>query len=192
MTTQPARTELRWLALPVFVTLVAHAVHKVQAGLAQEMLWACHVASALIGLGLLVGSISLVAVGTMFHLAMGLPAYLLDWLVSGETTATSVAAHTVPPVSGLIALRLAREWPRSVPFAAGGLFVVSALVSRLLTTPALNVNLAFAPWSPVSALGPSWSIWAMNLGLMVGLLYFADRVVRAMCRRAVRPRAEAE
>ena len=133
----------------------------------REMLWACHVASLLIAIGILAHRGWLVAVGTVFHLAVGVPAYAVDVIALGQTTLTSVLAHTVPPFAGLLALRDEAPWPRWTPVAAGALYVALIPISRWLTEPALNVNLAFTPWPPLATLIPSpWATWLGNVAGM--------------------------
>ena len=171
-----------WPAALVFGALLLHALTKLERGLLGEMLWACHAASLLVGLGMLARQTWLVATGTLFHLGVGVPAYVLDLVVLQSTTLTSVLVHLVPPLLGLLVLR--REpvwscWPRWTPLAAGALYPCLIPISRWLTEPALNVNLAFRPWSPLATLSPSpWPSWLGNLFAMAVLLPLADRWVR--------------
>ncbi len=172
----------RWLAAPVIAALVVHAAYKLEHDALQEMLWSCHVASALIAFGILVRAVSLVAVGAVFQFAMGLPSYVVDWVATGETTASSVLVHTVPPVVAVLALRRLGAWPRWVPVASGLLYVALLILCRWITRPSLNVNLAFEPWAPSAALGPTWSLRALNLVMMAALLPVIDRALRAFMR----------
>lgn len=166
------------LAALVLGVLALHALGKLEHGLLGEMLWACHVASLLVGIGMLTRRTWLIAIGTLFHLAVGLPAYLLDLIVLRTTTFTSVLAHTVPPMAGLLALRH-EAWPRWTPLAAGSLYIVLIPISRWLTEPALNVNMAFTPWPPLAALSPSpWLAWLANVAGMALLLPVFDRWIR--------------
>jgi len=172
------RTELLWAAL-VLGVVALHAAQKLEHGLLGEMLWACHVASFLIGVGLLTGRTWLVAVGTLFHLAVGAPAYLLDVIVHRTTTFTSVLVHAVPPVAGLVFLRNRAPWPRWTPIAAASLYIVLIPISRWLTEPALNVNLAFTPWPPLAIWTRSpWPTWLGNVAGMALVLPVFDRWIR--------------
>jgi len=172
------RTKFLWAAL-VLGVLALHAAQKLEYGLLGEMLWACHVASFLIGVGLLTRRTWLIAVGTLFHLAVGAPAYLLDVMVLRTTTFTSFLVHAVPPVAGLLALRNEAPWPRWTPIAAGSLYVALIPISRWLTEPALNVNLAFTPWPPLAIWNWSpWITWLGNVAGMAVLLPVFDRWIR--------------
>jgi hypothetical protein len=171
----------------VLVTIALHTAHKLEHDLFGEMLWACHVASLLIAIGLLARQSSVVAVGTLFHLAVGIPAYALDVFVLGQTSVTSVLVHLVPPLAGLVALRHEAYWPRWTPLASGALYVALIPLSRWLTEPALNVNLAFSPWPPLASLSPSpWVTWLVNIAGMAVVLPVLDGLVR---RWAIAPRA---
>ncbi|HEY6726862.1 MAG TPA: hypothetical protein VI197_22675, partial [Polyangiaceae bacterium] len=153
-----------------------HAAHKLEHGLLAEMLWACLVASFSIGLGILTQRTWLVAVGTLFQVAVGVPAYALDVIVLRSTTVTSVLVHMLPPVAGLVTLRRGAAWPRWTPLAAGTLYVGLIPVSRWLTEPALNVNLAFRPWPPLAGLTASpWPTWLGNVAGMALVLPVLDR-----------------
>jgi hypothetical protein len=176
MSTQ-SQTSRYALALAVLAVVALHTAHKLNQGLLSEMLWACHVASLLTGIGLLLDSLRLVAIGTVFHLAVGLPAYMLDVLVSG-TTLTSALVHSVPPLAGLAFLRRT-PLPRWTMASAAGLYLALIPVSRWLTDPALNVNLAFAPYAPLrSLLGAPWISWLLNALLIVAALFAAQVVLR--------------
>lgn len=171
-------SRLLW-ALLALGAYALHAAHKLEHGLFAEMLWACHVASLLIGLGILARSIPIVAVGTLFHVAVGFPAYLLDIIVLRSTTVTSVLIHTLPPLAGLALMRRESPWPRWTPLAAGSLYVALIPISRWLTDPALNVNLAFRPWSPIAGLAASpWLTWLANIAGMALALPAFDSWLR--------------
>ena len=69
------RTRDRWLGWGILATLAAYAASR--GPLLPEMLWSCHAATALVGLGLVLGSRRMVAAGFLFHAALGLPGFLL-------------------------------------------------------------------------------------------------------------------
>jgi len=172
------RARLAW-ATAVLGTLALHAAYKLAHGLFGEMLWACHVATLSIGFGILARRTWLVAAGTLFHVAVGFPAYVLDVIAVRATTFTSVLVHTVPPVAGLAMLRHATPWPRWIPVAAGSFYIVLLPISRWLTDPALNVNLAFTPWPPVASLSRSpWLTWFANVIVMAVVLPIVDHWLR--------------
>ena len=65
----------RWLGWGILVTLALYAASR--GPLVPEMLWSCHAATALVGLGLILDSRRLVAAGFLFHAALGFPGFLL-------------------------------------------------------------------------------------------------------------------
>lgn len=131
-------------ASAILLSLVLHAMAKGMA-LLPEMLWVCHVASFLIAIGILFEIPKITAIGFLFHVALGLPGYLLDVMATGTTTVTSALVHTVPLIAGAIDLRQ-REFPQGVIFPCIMLYLVLVVVCYGITDPALNVNLAHAPW----------------------------------------------
>lgn len=173
----PART--RALGVVVSAALGLHAAYKLHQGLLGELFWCCHVASLLLAVGLFSGSVVWIAIATTFHLAVGLPSYWLDVLVTRQTTVTSVLAHVVPPIAGLAALHTPATWPRWTPLAAPLLYVALVPLSRWATARPLNVNLAFAPWPPFATVHPSpWFTWLVNTVAMGILAIIADRWLR--------------
>jgi hypothetical protein len=171
----------------VLGALALHASHKLERGVFAEMLWACHVASLLLGVGLVARVVWLVALGTVFHVAAGLPAYVLDVIALKQTTLTSVVVHLAPPLSGLFFLKQDAPWPRFVPVATVTLYPVLVVLSRLVTEPALNVNLAFSPWPPLARVAPwLWFTWLLNLVVLAAAVPVVDRVLR----RSLHPTTE--
>lgn len=169
-------------ALPLMGTYALHVAHKVEHDLLQEMLWACHVASLSIGLGMLTYRTALVAIGTLFHLAVGVPSFVLDLVVLRTTTVTSFLIHTVPLATGLAVLRCDSSWPRWTPLATGSLYIVLIPISRWLTAPELNVNLAFRPWAPLVGLISPWLSWLASVAGLALVLPVANRWLRCWSR----------
>src|SRR5581483_8610552 len=149
-----------WLGAMIIGALVWHAVTKLPDHLA-EMIWVCHVASLVMAIGLLAGRQALAA-GLLLHLAWGAPAWALDALATRSTTLTSVLVHALPLGAGALAVAV-RGWPAGVALPAWIFFFLWVPVSYVATDPALNVNLAHAPWPPLAAVlpGPA-SSWAFN------------------------------
>ncbi|MEZ4466108.1 MAG: hypothetical protein R3F43_17065 [bacterium] len=64
-------------------------------------------------------------IATLYHVAAGLPGWLIDWIVVGETTISSVIGHVLTPTLGLWALRGQHR-----PGRAGQRWLCAALRSR--------------------------------------------------------------
>jgi len=150
---------------------------KLVAGVGPELLWACHVASALGGVGLLLRSRRLVALAFLFHVAVGAPAYALEVAASRTTTWESALLHLLTPAATWVVAR--HGLPRRTWLAAWGLYLALLPLSFLTTPPGPNVNLAHGLWSPLfGAPGAAWVSWLVN-GAAVGLaLYLASRALR--------------
>ncbi len=118
-----------------------------------NVLWACHVASVLIGLGLIVGSPTLNAVGFLW-LMVGIPLWVIDLATGGELLATSLFTHVGSPIVGAVGLRRLGLPRGSWAWALVALFALHVLC-RFVTPTRANVNLAHAIWPGWEALFPS-------------------------------------
>lgn len=164
--------------------LTWHALEKVHTGVLPEMLWACHVATALAILGSFAGRPGWVVVGGVFHLVVGLPGYVLDVLLHQVTTLSSAMLHVATPAAGLFAARRAGV-PVGTGLAGAALFIVCTALARALTAPALNINLAFAAYDIWPDGTPAWLAWGANTAFLTALLLGAEQV---MVRAFGRPR----
>lgn len=152
---------LRWfLALTLACAFAALAWEKAERGKAIELLWTCHVATAVTLLGLLFGRARLIACGCLFHLAIGFPAFIMQELFVEPATLESWLVHIWTPLAGLLALRGTRL-PRWVPGLTLGLQLATLAAARLLTPPELNVNLAWGVFGGVR----NWfsALWQMHV-----------------------------
>lgn len=138
------------LALVFFA--VQASVH-VYGGLPDHALWVCNVATAIVGIGLLIPSATVNAVGT-FWLTVGLPFWILDLTLRTAFLPSTLLPHLGGIVIGYLGLRRlglpTTTWWISV-VGLGGL----VLVSRAVTRPSQNVNLAYGPYSGTVNLVPS-------------------------------------
>ncbi len=90
---------------------------KLSRGEGYDILWACHVATLWLALGLGLGRRTWVEAATLFHLAAGLPGWLTDWIVGGHTTWSSAISHVLTPATGLWALHGAHFSGRALRLA---------------------------------------------------------------------------
>ncbi len=149
----------------------------------QELLWLCHVATALMVVGLLAAVHRLVAAGFLLHAGFGTLGWLLDALATGETAPSSVLLHLLPVVIGPIEVRR-NGWPRGVVLPAWLFFTAWVICSHWVTDPALNVNLSHAPWGPLASLtGGVWVGGALNSATMLGGFLIVNAVLRRVTDR---------
>ena len=173
--------------LAILILLVLHAFAKSL----PQMLWACHVATLAIALGVLAERPRLIAAGTLFHAGSGIPTYILGVLTSGENSVTSVLVHTVPITVGLLELwRLGM--PRGAILPGWLLYIGAMVVSYFVTPPSMNINLVHEPWPPMaSVFTQPWMSWVGNGIMTLVLLAAADRAIRAWFARRHRRRGAA-
>jgi hypothetical protein len=164
----------------VLAALGLHALDKLRLGLLWEMLWSCHVASLCIALGIFLRWPRWAAAGMLFHLAVGIPGYVLDAVVTWPTRPTSVLVHTVPALAGWVMARRYGFPRRAAWDAFAGLLLLQG-VSYAITPPALNINLVFRPWTPFAEVfrGVFWS-QLPNLALSLALLLVWERIARRL------------
>lgn len=159
-----------WAGYLLLLLLLIQTTIKTNAALLPEMLWICYPATLLLAIGLLLDVALLSASGFLFHLCVGLPAYLLMILAANEkTNCASFLIHFFSPVIGLWVWR-GKRLPIASCIIATCLTIIFVLVAYFFTAPELNINLAFKVWNP-AALG-FWGSRALNTGLILSLLLF--------------------
>ncbi len=151
-----------WLGWALLAALALHAWSTGFDSL-PEMLWSCHVASTLLAVSILLGWRTGVAAGWLFHLGIGLPAWAVEIVVTrgtfggaaviGHLLATSILVHALPLVAGAVWLQFPRApLPRRAIALAWLIQIGLIPISRVLTPPNLNINLAHGIWPSVSGM----------------------------------------
>ncbi len=173
----------RMYALIVLLAMIAHTFIKWRLGTLPELLWGCNVASFCIIAGLWFRSPQAVAVGFLWHVCIGDPAYLIEVIRSGHTGWTSVVVHSLPPVAAFFYLRRT-GLPRSAPYLALALFIALVPISHYLTPAPLNINLAHDRLWFLKAWFPgNWSYRLVFSAGMLGLLLLGDALLALVLKR---------
>lgn len=174
----------RWVAFPVLAVLVAHAfVAKLPFGLLPEMFWACHVATFILAVGILLQKGELIIFGFSFHLGAGMWGYLFDVIAMHTTTWTSVLVHAMPLGLGYIEVRRS-GLPRWAPWVSLGFLISMMIFARAFTPPVLNINLAHRAWAPVERWSTAlWATWLVNIGFASFLIFSSDWLIRKWLNR---------
>ncbi len=161
----------RRYAVLLLLALLAHTYVKWRLGTLPELLWGCNVASFCILAGLWLQSPRAVAVGFLWHVCIGDPAYLAEVIRSGHTGWSSVLVHSLPAVAGFFYLRRT-GLPRGAPYLALAMFIALVPLSHYLTPTPLNINLAHQRLGFVTAWFPgNWSYRvAFSAGMLLVLL----------------------
>jgi hypothetical protein len=118
-----------------------HATLHLLQGRPEDLLWACHLGALVVGIGLLIPSPSINAIGT-FWLCFGTPLWLIDLATGGEFFPTSIFTHVMALGIGVAGIRTL-GLPKNVWWKATGAAVALILISRFVTPAEANVNLAF-------------------------------------------------
>jgi hypothetical protein len=166
------------IAGAIAVLLVLHAI----AWSPSQLVWACHVASLVIAIGFALDRPRWIAVGVVFHVGEGIPAYVLDAISAGDSSITSVLLHTIPVGAGLWAL-WGRPLPRGILVPAWLLHPGSMVVAYVLTDPALNVMLVHEPWQGTAWFPALWMSWIANAALSLACLTVGWLVLRLAWKR---------
>ncbi len=173
----------RVFAVVVLLAMIAHTYIKWRLGTPPELLWGCNVASFCIIAGLWFQSPRAVAVGFLWHVCIGDPAYLEEAIRSGHTGLTSVMVHSLPPLAAFFYLRRT-GLPRSTPFLALALFIVLVPISHYLTPMALNINLAHDRlWFLKAQFPGNWSYRIAFCAGMLGVLLIGDQLLALLLKR---------
>jgi hypothetical protein len=144
----------------------------------HNLLWSCHVACLLVGLGWLLASRTLNAIGFLWA-AIGLPLWLVDLTTGGEFVAASLLTHVGGLALGGFGVR-ALGLPRAAWWQASLALAAMLGLTRALAPPASNVNLAFGVWKGWEAWFPSHALYLLLLGAASTALFFSmSRVLRA-------------
>ena len=183
-TREPRPTTLRRFGLGALALLffVIHATFHAIRGRPYDILWNCTLSNALIGVGLLVGRSRPVAIGVTW-LCLGNLFWLGDVLTGGEFFFTSTLTHFGGLAVGVLGVR-SLGWPqRTWLFASLGTLGLQQL-SRFVTPPAANVNLAFSVYIGWERYFPTYrTYWLVMFAETVIVYYLVDRFFRGLFAR---------
>lgn len=160
----------RWLGVAALVCFAIHASYHLLAGRWPDVLWGCHIATLLVGIGALLERAEPVAIGVLW-LCFGNPMWILDISTGGELLPTSPFTHVGGLVIGLWVLKRLGV-PRRAWLHATAAFLGLLLLSRLVTPRASNVNLAFAVAGGWEKTFPSYPLYLL-LMIAAGIATFA-------------------
>lgn len=132
------------LGILSLIFFAIHGLGYVRSGQFEQLLWACDLAAALVGISLIIGLPTVNGIAVMW-LAFGFPSWTIDCLTGGEFIPSSVLIHFGSLVVGLLGVRRiglpAGTWWKAV-LAAFALH----LLCRWVTSPEANINIAHTMW----------------------------------------------
>lgn len=175
-----SRTQLRLLGILPLAFFCAQAIHYWHINEPGHMLWMCNIGNLLLAIGLFLEEAVLIRVAVIWMLP-GLVVWVLyvvpTWgmLLTGRLglgqlfgVLSSTLAHVGGASVGIVVLRKVRMDARAWFYAYVWYFVVQ-LLSRLLTSSAMNVNLSHRiqdGWE--QTFSAYWKFWLL-LTLLVGI-----------------------
>src|SRR6185503_15123797 len=163
------RTRMRLLGILPLVFFLAQGVHYWRSRELGNMLWMCNIGNLVLALGLFFEKPLLVRVAVIWTIP-GLFIWFFYVVLAWGVFLTSTLAHVGGIAVAAIAIKTYRMDRNSWRFAFGWSLLVQ-LVSRFVTAPRLNVNLAHAVQPGFERTFPSyWMFWlALTIATALGL-----------------------
>ncbi len=173
-----ATARLRVLGGLAAVALLVHGGNHVRRGSPYDVLWLCNVAPLLLAAGCLLARPALAAIAALW-LAFGTPLWVLDVATGSGVILTSFLPHVLCPVVAALAVR-EMGLPRRAWLKATGAMLALYALTRALTPPAQNVNLAHRVWSGWEATFPRYDqYFALVVGAAALTFFAAERALAA-------------
>lgn len=156
-----------------------HAGQHLVRGHPEDLLWACHLGAVLVGVGILIRSATLNAVGFLW-LCMGTALWAIDLSAGGEFIPTSLLTHVGGlAVGGVGVFRLGM--PRHAWWKAILAFLILQQLSRWFTSAETNVNLAFGVASGWEDVFPSHLAYlALLVAVGAAAFFGVERAARGL------------
>ena len=148
-----------------------------------ELLWLCHVSTALLIAGIALERAPLASLAAVAYLGMGIPGWLIDLALVRSTSPQSALLHTLTPLFAVLAVRKlgyrADSWKRAWLLCAALM-----AVCRLFTPRELNLNAAYHAYPPLEGLLTEWwSTWPVYFAFAAAFLYCGHLLVQRLTRR---------
>ncbi len=181
VTTLLTRISRRWLGLLPLIFFFAQAVHYWRTNELGHMFWMCNIGNLILALGLFFDKPVLVRVAAIWTLP-GLVVWFVYVVLPWGLFLSSILAH----LGGLAVAMIALKWyrmDRTSWLHAFGWYLVVQLISRFITPPKFNVNLAHtvAPgWE--RTFQSYWSFWLVLTAATAAVLWTSGMVLWALCR----------
>ncbi len=163
------KPHFRLLGLLPLTFFLAQVVHYWRYGGMGHLAWMCNIGNLLLAIGIFLDHRELIRAAAIWTIP-GLGVWFWYVWLNGDTAVSSTLAHVGGIVVGLFVLRRVRM-DRIAWFYAFVWYLFMQIVSRLVTSPELNVNVAHriqAGWE--GAFGSFWKFWlVMTIVVAVGL-----------------------
>ncbi|MDV6028938.1 MAG: hypothetical protein F9B45_02275 [Phycisphaera sp. RhM] len=178
------------LGLLAIAFFLSHWVWHLFAGDPWNALWACHVASLVIGIGALTRRSKLVLVGLLW-LSVGIPLWGIFLCGGGALVPTSLLTHFGAATVGLLLLRKSpfcparqRRLVEMVWWQACVALAALVMLSRWMTSRADNINLAFDIHGRRDTLPNDHALYLIGLAAVVSLVFYAaEKILRQVFKK---------
>ena len=174
-----------WGFLPL-TFFVLQVLHYWRYGGLGNLAWMCNVGNLLLAVGIFFNHRELIRAAAIWTVP-GLGIWFWYVWLNGSTAFSSTLAHVGGIIVGLLVLRRVRM-DRIAWVYAFVWYLFMQIVSRAITSPDLNVNVAYriqTGWE--SAFGSFWKFWLL-MTLAVGVFLWAIGLVRCASKPARRER----
>ncbi len=140
------------------IIFIAKLIQYIQVGTPEWIVASCHISNLMLGIGMILRAPMLTRVATVW-LIIGFPMWLIDAVVTWEMWWSSIYSHLGGFLIGLYAINRVRATGRSwLPALVW--FVFLQMLTRYMTAPELNINVAHSPYPLVSEWFTSyWWFW---------------------------------
>lgn len=175
------RISHRWLGIFPLIFFVAQAVHYWRIDQLGHMLWMCNIGNLILALGLFFNQPVVVRLSAIWMIPG-----LIVWFVYVVLPLGLVLSSTLAHVGGLAVSMIALKWyrmDRAAWRSAFGWYLVVQLLSRFVTPPDLNVNLAHAiapGWE--GTFQTYWSFWLVLTAVAVAILWLSGMILWVIWR----------
>ena len=169
-------TRFRLIGLLPLTFFLAQTIHYWRVGGMGNLLWMCNVGNLLLAIGLFLNHRELIRAAAIWTIP-GLGIWIRYVLFEYDFVVSSALAHVGGIIVGLIVLRRVRM-DRTAWFYAFVWYLFMQLVSRLVTDPRLNVNVAHrvqTGWD--NAFKSYWKFWVVMTALVAFGLWVMGMVL---------------
>jgi hypothetical protein len=156
---------------------IAHGSWHLLNGHPEHALWACHVGTLAVGLGMILGWPEGTGAGLLW-LSVGVPMWIYAILTGEAFIPTAALTHVGGAILGIVGAR-DMGFSRGTWWKAGAGLAALNLLCRSITPPAENVNLAFSVWPGWERLFPSHLLYLLVVfALCLGVFRLVEAALR--------------
>jgi hypothetical protein len=172
----------RWLGVLPLIFFIAQSVHYWRIHELAHMLWMCNIGNLILALGLFFDKPALVRLSAIWMLP-GLVVWFVYVVLAWGVFLSSTLAHVGGLAVAMIALKHYRMDRGSWRYAFGWYLAVQ-LISRFITPPAFNVNLAHTVATGWERTFQSyWSFWLVLTAVTAACLFVSGMILWLIWRR---------